>query len=993
MVATAVANVLFFAGRFEEALAQCRKALEIDPGSGSTHIITRWCYESMNRCEEALAVFEQEQAYAGDTATTRLKRAHVLASCGRAAEARPILDDLIARRGEEWVTAYEIGVVLALLGDRDEAFAWLGRAAEENAVGLTYVRVDPRVAGLRDDPRFAALLRRMNALEAEPTVADPPHTTDAGKGHHTTMPPAPPAPVEVEAPAAAVVPPRASARVASRTVILLLGSIIALAAVGALAFAYFRGAPAAGGARADGLTRLTDNTFVDWHPEFSPDGKLIAFASNRDGRTEIYLMNADGTGVRRLTNNNADDDCPAWSPDGKLIAFQSTRDGQTEIYVMEADGSNQTNITNSPAEETRPAWSPDGKLVAYASNANSHQQNYDIYTARSDGSERRRLTDDPAFDNDPAWSPDGKLIAFTSDRDGRSYEIFVMNADGTGARNLTNNPGNDVKPAWSPDGKLIAFTGNRPAKTDQPAVYVMNADGSDQRALSGDHTYDDEASWSPDGTKVAFQSNRDQNFEIYLADASRGARGEGTFGAPKRVRSLAVLPFATTGATGDEQYLGVGLADVLAGRLGQLDDVTVRTPAAVRRYLNAGTSALDAGRELGVDYVLAGSVAREGEGVRASLELTEVGTGRVLWAEKFSERSGDVQTLQQSISERVARALSLHLTGDERARLARRQTDSAEAQQLYLAGRYHWGKRTAEGLANAVASFEQAIAKDPSYALAYTGLADSHTLRNLYVEPPPPDAWAKAQRAALKAVELDDSSAEAHVSLAFIKFHYERDWAGAERHFRRGLELKPNYATAHHWFALLLSAWGRHDEALAEIEQARRLDPRSAVLATAAANVLHYARRFDQAVELSRQALELDPGMVGAHTMTRYAHSLTGRHAEAFAAYERERAFAGDTPALRAKRAQTLAAAGRREEAREVLRDLIGRGGHAWLPPYEVALAHALAGDRDEAFAWLERAAREHAVLFSFVRVDPHLDALRADPRFAALLRSANIPQ
>jgi TolB-like protein/Flp pilus assembly protein TadD len=658
---------------------------------------------------------------------------------------------------------------------------------------------------------------------------------------------------------------------------------------------------------------------------------------------------------------------------------------------MNADGSNQINVTNNPSEDTRPAWSPDDTRIIYGSNALDAAANYDIYTVQTDGSAKTKLTDDPGFDNDPAWSPDGQRIAFASDRDKNSYEMYVMNADGSDVRNISNHPGNDVKPVWSPDGTRIAFTSNRPAKTDLPVVYVMNADGSDQRAVSGEHSYDDEPGWSPDGRFVAFQSQRDGNWEVYVADASPPSTSSNASNAAPRMRSIAVLPFTTIGASGDDQYLGVGLADVLTNKLGQLSEVTLRTSGAVRRYLGTSKSALDAGRELGVDFVLAGTVERGGERVVVALELTDTAEGRLLWAEKFDERFTDISTLQNSISERIVRALSLELTTDERRRLAKRLTDDSEAQQLYLAGRYHWGKRTPEGLRQAIANFEQAIARDARFALAYAGLADCYALLNWYVEPAPAGAWTRAREAALRAVEMDETLAETHVSLAFVKFHFERDWKGAEQEFQRAINLNPNYPTAHHWYGFNLSALERHDDAIAEMRRAEELDPRSTVIATAVANVLYHARRFDEAIVQCEKALSLDPGSVGAHVVLRWAYEKKGMAEAAFRIYEKERAFAGETPTTRAKHAHVLAASGRTEEARKVLAELLSQGGQRGVTPYEIAVIYALLGDRDRAFKWLAQSERERAVGFSYVRVDPLLDNLRDDPRYGELLRSTGI--
>jgi Tol biopolymer transport system component/tetratricopeptide (TPR) repeat protein/serine/threonine protein kinase len=1003
---TALANVFFLARRFDEAIAQCRHALELDPGSIAAHVILRWAYEQKGMHEEALATYEQESVFAGDTPTTRLKEAHVLAACGRRDEAKELLRELLARRDEQWVTSYEIAIIYSLLGEHDEAFHWLAEAEREHAVGFTFAGVDPHLDNLRSDPRFTEILRRTNnplvarfegeaarrnARNVDPHLSSLPTLEFATNGNKKVAEAAQLAEQTKVAPP----PPQQQHRLSRRALgLALVVALVALAAVTTGAFFYAKRAgnrsiaSLAGGS----LLRLTTEIANDWHPDYSPDGTRIAFASNRDGSTEIYTMRADGSDVRRLTYNTTEDDCPAWSHDGTKIAFQSRRDGQMEIYVMDADGSNQRNLSNNPGgEDTRPDWSPDSTRLVYGSNTLDMPQNFEIHTMRADGSDKIKLTDHPSFDNDATWSPDGARIAFASDRDSKSYEIFVMNAaDGSGVRNLTNHPGNDVKPSWSPDGKFIAFAGNRPNKTDYPAVYVMDADGNNQRLITAARTFDDEPGWSPDSRRVAFQTQRDGNFEIYLADALPASdAGTGATGGSngRKLRSLAVLPFTTVGAQGDEQYLGVGIADELTNKLGELDEITLRTSGAVRRYLGANKSAVEVGRELRVEYVLSGWVERVGDRVQTSLELIDVASGRVLWAEKFNEHFTDISTLQNSISARVVRALSLELTTDEQRRLARRYTESSEAQQLYLAGRYHWGKRTPEGLRMAISNFEQAIAKDSRFALAYAGLADCYALQNWYLEPPPPDAFERARLAAQRAVALDDTLAEAHVSLAFVKFHYERDLQGAEAEFRRAINLNPNYPTAHHWYAFNLSVMERHDEALLEIKRAEELDPRSAVISTAVANILFHARRFDEAIEQCRKALSIDPGSAPAQVVLRWTYEQQGMTDAAFAVYERERAFAGDTPTTRAKLAHVLAVSGRKEEARRIVEELVARRKQQWVTAYEIAVIYALLGERDNAFLWLDKAEKEHAVGYTYLRVDPRLDNLRGDTRYAKLLR------
>ncbi|HXS02428.1 MAG TPA: protein kinase [Pyrinomonadaceae bacterium] len=313
--------------------------------------------------------------------------------------------------------------------------------------------------------------------------------------------------------------------------------------------------------------------------------------------------------------------------------------------------------------------------------------------------------------------------------------------------------------------------------------------------------------------------------------------------------------------------------------------------------------------------------------------------------------------------------------------------ENEEARQLYTAGRYYSTRRTAEGLRQAIERLERAVELDPQFAIAHSELADCYALLNWYVEPPPAEAWERAKESALRAVEADPNLPEAHASLGFVKLHYDRDWMAAERELRKAIQLKPSNQVAHRWYAYSLSAMGRHDEAYAEIERARQISPQSAVIATAVSNVLFLAGKFDDAVAQCKKSLELDAGAVAAHTILRWAYELKGMHNEAMAAFEQERSFAGDTPTTHAKRAHVLAAIGKREEAQAILNEIISKRHQNWVTAYEIAIIYTWLGDFDNAFRWLAQAEREHAVGFTFVRVDPHLAKLRTDPRFADLMR------
>ncbi len=318
------------------------------------------------------------------------------------------------------------------------------------------------------------------------------------------------------------------------------------------------------------------------------------------------------------------------------------------------------------------------------------------------------------------------------------------------------------------------------------------------------------------------------------------------------------------------------------------------------------------------------------------------------------------------------------------------ESENEEARQLYTAGRYYSTRRTAEGLWQAIERLKRAVELDPKFALAHSELADCYSLLNWYVEPPPEEAWKLARQSAVDAVNADPELAEARASLGFVRLHYDRDWESAERELRTAIQLRPGAQVAHRWYSFSLSAMGRHQEAFAEMERAREISPQSPVLATAVANVLFLAGRYDDAIAQCRKAMELDAGAVSAHTVLRWCYEKKGMHREALAAFEQERIFAGDTATTHLKRASVLAAVGRNDEAHSVLREVLERRAQQWVSPYEIAIVYCWLGDYDNAFSWLAQAEREHAVGFTFVRVDPRLEGLRSDPRFEDLLRGVD---
>ena len=461
---------------------------------------------------------------------------------------------------------------------------------------------------------------------------------------------------------------------------------------------------------------------------------------------------------------------------------------------------------------------------------------------------------------------------------------------------------------------------------------------------------------------------------------------QGTKAAPA-VRSLAVLPFKPIGSGSEDEYLGLGMADALITKLSNIRGVNVRPTSAVRKYGAPDQDPVAAARELGVEAVVEGSVQKAGEQVRVTVQLVSARDGTPLWGQTFDEQFTNIFAVQDQISEQVARALTLSLSSAEKELLTKRYTVNSEAYQLYLKGRYFWNKRTIEGMKKGIGYFNEAVEKDPSYALAYVGLADSYSLLSDYGGLPPEEAYPQAKRAAMRAVELDEGLAEAHATLAYIKTGYDWDWPGAEEEFRRAIELNPNYETAHQWYAEYLSGMGRHREAIAEIRRAREINPLSLIINAVEVSVLCIAREYDQGISQGQKALEMDPNFAEVYGYLKRCYDQKGMYREAIAAHQMQRKLAGldaeETPALREAAAATSARVywqKRLEQELEESKRELSAG-------FEVAEIYAQLGEKDQAFAWLERAYQERSFMMLYLKVAPNLDPLRSDPRYADLLR------
>lgn len=397
------------------------------------------------------------------------------------------------------------------------------------------------------------------------------------------------------------------------------------------------------------------------------------------------------------------------------------------------------------------------------------------------------------------------------------------------------------------------------------------------------------------------------------------------------------------------------------------------------------------GSELGVQFVLEGSVRKHGSDLRITAQLIDAGKDVSVWAEKFDGSMDDIFDIQEKVASRIVKALRIRLTPDEKKSLRRRATENTEAYQLYLKGRFFWNKRNKEALLTSIRYFEEAIEKDPRYALAWAGIADAYYIMSDDGTVPRKETYPKARAAVQKALEFDDTLAEAHASVASLIMLGEWDWARAEREFKLAISLNPNYATAHHWYAEWLSFHGRFGQAIEEISLAVELDPVSPAILKDKGIILYYARDYDGAIEHAKQAQELDPDFIPAHRLLSLAYQGKGMFNEAIAENELWSDLLGNGMETSIALAQCYAAAGRSKEALGLVGNLSPDELEVGNLSRGIALVYAALGDIDVAFRWLERAFEKKAEALSTVKVDPKLDRLRADPRFAALLKKMGL--
>jgi TolB-like protein/DNA-binding winged helix-turn-helix (wHTH) protein/Flp pilus assembly protein TadD len=456
---------------------------------------------------------------------------------------------------------------------------------------------------------------------------------------------------------------------------------------------------------------------------------------------------------------------------------------------------------------------------------------------------------------------------------------------------------------------------------------------------------------------------------------------------------LAVLPFQNLTGDANQEYFSDGLTEEMIGQLGNLDPghlgVIART--SVMRYKNSQAGLDQIARELGVQYVMEGSIRRDGNNVRISAELVQMKDQRRLWARQYDRELNGLLSLQGEIGHEIADEIELMLGEHQRPSSPSKPPQNFEAYDLYLKGQYFFNRRTAADLEEAIGYFQQATTKDPNYARAYALQADAYALMGGYIGHTQTEFMPKARAAALRALQIDDGLAEAHVALALIVQNYDFDWQTAEKEFRRGIELNPNYATAHHWYAEHLMWRGRFDEALRESERARQLDPLSLIIAADNGAILYFSRQYNEAIKKWQFVLEMDPIFSRAH-LIRAAYIENGMFGEALADTEKMRPLTGDATYY-SWRAFILGRYGKRVEAHQALEQLLQSSRVDSVDPLIIARAYVGLGEKEQTLVWLEKAYAQHSNELTSLKVNPAFDALRGDPRFQNLMARVGLAQ
>jgi TolB-like protein/Flp pilus assembly protein TadD len=479
--------------------------------------------------------------------------------------------------------------------------------------------------------------------------------------------------------------------------------------------------------------------------------------------------------------------------------------------------------------------------------------------------------------------------------------------------------------------------------------------------------------------------------EICVPEAHESAISERMRAARNIINSVAVLPLLNVSPDKELEYFSDGITESIINALTQLTKLRVVPRSTVFRFKNTQADPQEVGRELGVRAVLTGRVMLFGERLMVNVELIDVAHESQLWGEQYNRKFADIFEVQEEISKTISQKLLVKLSGEEQKRITKRHTRVAEAYRHYLRGRSYWNKRTEYFFEKGLEHFSQAIELDPTYALAYAGLADSYILLGVYGMYAPDHVMPKAKAAAVRALQLDESLGEAHISLAYISAFYEWNWKSSEAEFKKAIQLNPEYATAHHWYAFLLAVIGRLSEALLEIKLAQQLEPQTLII-TADVGLTYYLwRQYDKAIEECEKTLNIDAAFSEAHMLLGVSYAQQGRFKPAISELSEAVTLSGGNLLMKALLGYALAESGEKDEARKIVDELIAAAPERYSAPYNFALVYAGLGEIDNTLAKLQEAYQHHDICLTMINVDPIFDGVRSDPRFVKLIAAIGL--
>jgi len=465
-------------------------------------------------------------------------------------------------------------------------------------------------------------------------------------------------------------------------------------------------------------------------------------------------------------------------------------------------------------------------------------------------------------------------------------------------------------------------------------------------------------------------------------------------GAEMSEKSIAVLPFENRSEDKANAYFAEGVQDEILTRLSKIADLKVTSHTSTQHYKSVPENLAEIAKQLGVAHILEGSVQKSGDAVRVNVQLIKAANDSQVWAETFDRKLTDIFSVESDVAKAIADQLRAHITRQEEQVIAAKPTKNIEAYDAYLRGRYFWNKRTSDGIKHAIEHFQQSIERDPDFALGHAGLADSYIALTFYNLAAPRETMPKAKESAIKALALDDTLAEAHASLAHILMNYDWNWSAAEKEFKRSIELKPDYATAHEWYAIhYLTATGRLEEAVQEMKKALELEPASLVMNTFMGATLYYAGRYDEAIHQCSRTIEMDPNFAVAHWYLGLAYEQKQVLDAATEEFKKAISLSGGSPLMKAALVRAYAKSQKKHEANEMLNELNELSKQQYVSAYEVATIYVALGNNEQAFQLLEKGYAEHSFHLVYLNVSPQFKPIRSDRRFQDLVQRIGLSQ